>query len=125
MEYIPLTYYLQFLVFGGYFKLLKYDDFLNNVVMNNRIPEDDQICASIISNVLNPRGESRTASSSKSTLGIRNEVYALRQLMLGRPISTTTRISRIASSASNTYPIRGIGPNKVYELRRLLFRRHG
>lgn len=82
--------------------------------MNGRIPEDDELCASIISNVLK-QGESRTASSSKSTSGIRNEVYALRQLMLGRPISTTRIVSRTASSRNST-----IGPNKIYELRRLL-----
>lgn len=87
--------------------------------MNNRIPEDDQLCASIISNVLK-QGEDRTASSSKSTSGIRNEVHALRQLMLGRPISTTRTVSRTASSRSGT-----IGPNKIYELRRLLLERSG
>ena len=91
--------------------------------MNNPIPEDDQLCASIIRNVLKAKEEDRTASSSKSTLGVRNQVYALRQLMLGRPVLIPGTISRTASSGSNTYPIRGrgIGPNKVYELRRLLF----
>jgi hypothetical protein len=89
--------------------------------------QNDELCAAIIKSGIEVtekymKDHSRVASSSGHVY--RNEVYALRQLMFGQPISisTTRTFSRIASSRSGSGTI---GPNKVYELRRLLFQRHG
>lgn len=96
--------------------------------------QNDELCASIIKRGIeitdkymkeHSSGDiSRTASSSSSTSGIRNEVYALRQRLFGHCLpkyaTGTETESRTASSGSHT-----IGPNKIYELRRLLFERYG
>jgi hypothetical protein len=87
--------------------------------------QKDELCASIIKsgNDVTERymkehssaDVSRTASSGSTSTGIRNQVYALRQRMLGRPVVIPDVESRTASSTSR------IGPNKIYELRRLMF----
>ena len=93
-------------------------------------PENDELCASIISQVIaktNNDSASRSASSSVDITRNRNQVYALRQKMFGPYIpKTNTNIrtkdaitSRSASISESTEPIR----NKVFALHQVLFGR--
>ena len=84
-------------------------------------PKDDQLCASIISNVINRgEGQSRTASSPAPI--IRNQAYALRQKLFrdfvpSSPASESESESRAASIITQGTKSR----NQAYELRRILF----
>jgi len=86
-------------------------------------PENDELCASIISQVLGKTNnyDSRDASSSVDiTMNRdRNQVYALRQKMFLPHIPNTRWTqSRTASIGSeNTEPVK----NKVFQLRRVMF----
>jgi len=97
-------------------------------------PENDELCASIIRQVIRNSSDrdndsdSRFASSSVDIIRDRNQVYALRQKMFGPYIpksSTKTRTSSDSRSASivsesiESEPIR----NKVYALRQVMFGR--
>jgi len=91
-------------------------------------PKNDELCASIISQIIINNSDSRAASSIVDITRDRNQVYALRQKMFGNylpypyPYPPTKTESRSASVISN--PISACqGPNKVYELRKLLFGR--
>ena len=73
--------------------------------------QNDELCAAIIKSgieitdkYMKEHSTDRTASSS-SRMGFRNEVYALRQLMLGRPILTERTLSTIESNKAYELPI--------------------
>lgn len=105
-----------------------------NSIKNLELPKDDSRCAAILRTViknLNQKekvNESRAPSSSSQ--GYANQVYALRQKMFGsylptKPSSKNISQSRTASikSISDTVP-NVHGPNKVYELRKVMFGRY-
>ena len=91
-------------------------------------PKNDELCASILSDVIRNNNESRMASSNIQTMNTdrnrnRNQVYALRQKMFGSyvPNMGTEIQSRTASIVDeSTEPLR----NKVFELRRVMFSRY-
>ena len=92
----------------------------------NPNPENDKLCASIISNVIargEEWGESRTASSTAPI--IRNEAYALRQKLFGDfiPSAIEEESESRAAAITITTPINqgSISPNQAYELRKILF----
>jgi len=94
-------------------------------------PENDELCASIISQVIsqaNTNNDSRAASSTFDIMRDRNQVYALRQKMFGpyipktrtnsnTIISSQSRSASISENTESTKPIR----NKVFALRRVMF----
>ena len=97
-------------------------------------PENDELCASIIRQVIRNSSDrdndsdSRFSSSSVDIIRDRNQVYALRLKMLGPYIpKTNTNTSKIVLNQSrgasiigeSTEPIR----NKVYALRQVMFGR--
>lgn len=91
-------------------------------------PKNDELCASMISQVIR-NNESRAAASSTVDIKTmnrnkdRNQVYALRQKLFGSyvPNRGTGRQSRAASIVSESNePVR----NKVFELRRVMFGRY-
>ena len=97
-----------------------------NSIKDLELPKDDSRCASILRTVIRNLKEKekekeneRSASSSSSiSQECPNEVYALRQKMLGGylPYTSIKTESRSASTISNVR-----GPNQVYELRKVLF----
>jgi len=92
-------------------------------------PENDELCASIIRQVIAKTNSNNDSRAASSTVDItmnrdRNQVYALKQKMFGPYIPKTNTIksneSRTASIVSeSTEPIR----NKVYALRQVMFGR--
>ena len=106
-----------------------------NSIKNIELPKDDSRCASILRTVINNLkekekekvNESRTASSSSQ--GYANHVYALRQKMFGsylpKPSSKNVSQSRTASIIHLSDSVPNMhGPNKVYELRKVMFGRY-
>lgn len=92
-------------------------------------PKNDELCASILIDVIRNNNESRMAASSNMQAmnsdrnRNRNQVYALRQKMFGSyvPNIGTEIQSRTASTVDEgTEPLR----NKVFELRRVMFGRY-
>lgn len=101
---------------------------MTNCIKNLELPKDDSRCAhilrTVIRNLKEKENESRSASSSSQVYP--NQVYALRQKMFG-VLPTKNTESRTASSMSvsisDTVP-NVHGPNKVYELRKVMLGRY-
>ena len=89
----------------------------------NPDPKDDELCASIISNVIagTKGGESRIASSPAPI--IRNQAFALRQKLFGDFVPPSAieeeSESRAASAITTTQGTKS--RNQAYELRKILF----
>ena len=91
-------------------------------------PENDELCASIISQVIaktktKTNDDSRAASSTfdVTTNRDRNQIYALRQKMFGPYIAKTRTNAKNESRAASIVnePIR----NKIFALRQVMFGR--
>ena len=79
-------------------------------------PENDELCASIISNVI-ARGEGKSRIASSPTPIIRNEVFALRQKLFGNfPIAESTLVSQ-NWSLSPLLLQENKSPNQAYKLK--------
>jgi hypothetical protein len=100
-----------------------------NSIKNIELPKDDSRCASILRTVirnLKAEGMDSRAASIISANSQTNKVYALRQKMFGnylpKPSSNNISQSRTASSISISDTVPNVkGPNKVYELRKVMF----
>ena len=104
---------------------------MTNCIKNIELPKDDSRCASILRMVISNlnenekqrenESESRSAASSQE---YGSQVYALRQKMFGSyqpyPYPSTKTESRSASVISNPISA-GQGPNRVYEVRKVMF----
>ena len=107
---------------------------MTNCIKNIELPKDDSRCASILRMVIRNLNENEKQKAKESehrsvasSQEYGNQVYALRQKMFGKylpyPYPSNKTESRSASVISNPISA-GQGPNKVFELRRVMSGRY-